>query len=423
MGAKQRISLRSSEEYVSRLESLIEATEHLNSTFDLDELLAIILDLTLKNLRAERGTIYLIDEERQELWSRVMKGSEVSEIRLPLGTGISGTVAAEGRTILLKDASKDERFYSGYDKKSGFITKSMLCHPMKSRSGKIVGVFQILNKKRGTFDDDDIRFLEAFSDHVVLAVENVRLVQASLEQERTQRDLQIAASIQQRIIPKVLPSIPGYQLSSSALPSKMVGGDFFDIIQLKDGTFAIIMADVSGKGIPASLIVSNLHASLRAHIQYQLDLEKLIPTLNSVVCETTTPESFITVFIIVLDPATHTFRYMNAGHNLPYIIEGNALRELPRGGLPLGLMESASYESGSDRLDAGATLVLYTDGFPEAMNRKKELYDDERFKASMLAGRNLTVEGLRDRILTDVNAFMGKEPASDDMTLLIIRRT
>ncbi len=423
MGSKKRIPLKSSHEYVGRLESLIEATEHLNSTFDLDELLAIILDLTLKNLRAERGTIYLIDEEKNELWSRVLRGSEMSEIRLPVGTGIAGTVAAEGKTILLKDAAKDTRFFSGFDKKSGFITKSMLCHPMKNRQGHTVGVFQILNKKRGTFDEEDIQFLEAFSDHVVLAVENVKLVQAGLEQERIQRDLQIAASIQQRIIPKELPPIPGYQLSSIALPSKFVGGDFFDIIPLEDGTIAIIMADVSGKGVPASLIVSNLHASLRAHIQYQQDLEKLVTTLNHVVCGTTTPESFITVYLLILDPKTHTFRYVNAGHNVPYIITDDAIRELPRGSLPLGLMETAPYTSGEDAIQSGETLVLYTDGFPEAMNKKKDLYEDKRFQDSILSGRDLSVDGLRDRILSDVNAFMAGEPASDDMTLLLIRRS
>jgi sigma-B regulation protein RsbU (phosphoserine phosphatase) len=309
------------------LESLIEATEHLNSTFDLEELLSIILDLSLKNLSAERGTIYLIDEEKNELWSHILRGNEMSEIRLPLGTGIAGTVAAEGKTILLNDAASDTRFFSGYDKKSGFVTKTMLCHPMKNRDGKIMGVFQILNKKRGTFNEDDIRFLEAFSDHVVLAVENAKLVQASLEQERIQRDLQIAAAIQQRIIPKQLPAIPGYDLASVALPSKMVGGDFFDIILLENGTYAIIMADVSGKGIPASLIVSNLHASLRAHIQYEQNLVKLVTKLNAVVCDTTTPESFITVFILILDPASHTFTYINAGHNAPYVLDGDARRD------------------------------------------------------------------------------------------------
>ncbi len=423
MGSKRRIPVRHTAEYIGRLESLIEATEHLNSTFDLDELLSIILDLTLKNLNAERGTIYLIDEQKKELWSRVLRGTEMSEIRLPLGTGISGTVAAEGKTILLKDASKDKRFFAGYDKKSGFVTKSMLCHPMKNRSGKVVGVFQILNKRRGTFDEQDIQFLEAFSDHVVLAVENVRLVQAGLEQERIQRDLQIAASIQQRIIPKELPPIAGYQLSSIALPSKMVGGDFFDIIPLEDGRSVIIMADVSGKGIPASLIVSNLHASLRAHIRYQQDLEKLVPTLNEVMCETTTPESFITVFFLILDPVAHTFRYISAGHNPPYMIQGGTIRELPHGGLPLGMLPNMPYQSGEDRFEPGSTLVLYTDGFPEAMDKKKELYDDTRFKASILAGRELPVAGLRDRIMRDVQSFMGDEPASDDMTLLIIRRT
>ena len=170
-GTKKK-SAGEAKSYIHRLESLIDASKHLNTTFDLEELLSIILHLATKNLNAERGTIYLIDEKTKELWSKVLKGEGLVEIRLPIGTGVSGTVAQTGETINLKDASKDDRFYAGYDKRSGFRTKTMLCMPMKNRHGKIIGVFQIINKQKGRFDKEDELFLKAFSEHAALAVEN-----------------------------------------------------------------------------------------------------------------------------------------------------------------------------------------------------------------------------------------------------------
>ncbi|MEX0602955.1 MAG: GAF domain-containing protein, partial [Bacteroidota bacterium] len=137
--------------YVKRLESLIEASQLLNTTLELDKLLKLILELATGNLNADRGTIYLLDHEKQELWSKVLKGKELVEIRLKIGTGIAGHVAKSGKTVNLKDAWKDKRFFSGFDIRSGFQTKTMLCMPMKNRKGKIIGVFQILNKARGAF--------------------------------------------------------------------------------------------------------------------------------------------------------------------------------------------------------------------------------------------------------------------------------
>ncbi len=409
--------------YVHRLESLIDATEVLNSTFDIDRLLEIILQLTLKNLAAERGTIYLIDEESQEIWSRVLTGKKMSEIRLPIGTGIAGSVAKTGRTVNLQDVSKDKRFQASFDRTSGFRTKTMLCRPMRNRNGKIVGVFQLLNKKKGTFTEEDILFLEAFSDHAVLAIENTRLHQASLAQERVEKELQIAAAIQQKLLPESLPVIAGYDLAAVAVPCKTVGGDFYDIIHLNDDEYAIVMADVSGKGIPASLIVSNLNAFLKAYIEYIPDPEKLVTRLNDVAVENTTVESFVTLFFLRLNTRTHAYTFVNAGHNAPYVVDGPSLTELPPGGLPLGMMPGMTYTSGTGTVPPGATVVLYTDGLPEAMDRKHELFGNERFIASVAKTTGLPASEVITRVMADVREFIGTEPPSDDMTMFVLRRT
>ncbi|HEY6951401.1 MAG TPA: GAF domain-containing SpoIIE family protein phosphatase [Bacteroidota bacterium] len=410
--------------YVHRLESLIDASKHLNTTFDLDKLLSIILNLATKNLNAERGTIYLIDDKTKELWSKVVKGEGLVEIRLPIGTGISGTVAETGETINLKDASKDTRFYSGYDKRSGFRTKTMLCMPMKNRLGKIIGVFQIINKKRGAFDEEDELFMKAFSEHAALAIENARLYQTSLESERVQKELQIAGEIQQRLLPKEIVPIPHYEIAAAAQPCTSVGGDFYDVIALGNDRYAFVMADVTGKGVPAALLVSTLHASLRAYIHSDTDLAELTAKLNNLVYENSPSERFITFFIMILDCNSHSITYVNAGHNFPYLFHPQSVEilELEASGLPLGMVGNVQYESKKISLGYNDVLALYTDGVTEAMDKGKQQYSEERLKRTIKDSLVGPAHEIKDNILKDVRAFIGHEPPSDDLTLLVLKQ-
>lgn len=409
---------------IRRLQSLIQASQHLNSTLNLDEVLKIILNLTTQNLNAARGTIYLIDYERNELWSKVVKGKEIVEIRLPLGTGLAGYVAKTGKTINLEDAWKDKRFYSGFDVKSGFKTKSMLCMPMRNRQGKIIGVFQVLNKNRGVFDRDDEKFLDAFSDHAALAIENAMLHQAIVEKERVEKEVQIAGDIQRQLLPKVIPTLPNYQLEAVAIPTKNVGGDYYTVAQIDDQRWLLAIADVSGKGIPASLLVSTLHASLQAYLQSESDLAGLAKKLNLMVYRNTSPERYITFFAGILNTGDGTFTYVNAGHNFPFraLAENGALEPLSVGGMPLGMFELAEYQASSVTIRPDETVVLYTDGVTEAMDRGQNEYSEERLKEIILSYASAPAQEIKQAILDDVQRFVGHEPQSDDLTLMVLKR-
>jgi phosphoserine phosphatase RsbU/P len=410
--------------YIQKLESLIDAAKQLNTTFDLDKLLSIILDHATKNLNAARGTIYLVDEQTNEIWSKVVKGTGLVEIRLPIGTGISGTVAETGRTINLKDASKDKRFYSAIDNKSGFHTKTMLCRPMRNRNGVIIGVFQIINKKRGVFNRNDEFFLDAFSEHASLAIENARLYQAHLEHARVDKEIQIAAEMQQQLFPKEKIQIPSYEFSAMVQPCAAIGGDSYDIIPLKDGKFAITIADVCGKGIPAALLVSTLHALLRVYLQYPIELVELVRRLNTLVYNNSPAERFITFFIMIFDPVIHKFTYVNAGHNPPFLFRKNRndINELMASGLPLGMMEEQKFEIHQIDLERGDTLVLYTDGVTEAANRKLQQFGEEKLRKCVIENLDMTADAIKDCIVKDVRGFVGNIPMSDDLTLMVLKR-
>lgn len=171
------------------MHSLLEASQIMNGTLELDRLLTVIVDLVTKNLNAERSTLYLLDEEKGEIWSEVLQGEEWLKIRLPLGTGLAGHVAQTGETVKIEDAYKDSRFYKKIDETTGYITRSMLCMPMRNREGKIIGVFQVLNKKEGWFSHEDEEFLEAMSSHAALAVENAVLYREAMEHRQVEDEL------------------------------------------------------------------------------------------------------------------------------------------------------------------------------------------------------------------------------------------
>jgi K+-sensing histidine kinase KdpD len=172
------------ENRVKKLDRLIEASRIINSTLDLDKLLGLILDAAAKSIEADRGTLYLVDPVKQELWSKVLQGSNMVEIRLPMGKGIAGYVAQTGEIINIPDAYKDSRFNPDIDKRTGYRTRNMLCMPMKNKDGKIIGVFQLLNKKDGAFAKDDEQFIDAFSAHASIAIENARMAQEMVQNER-----------------------------------------------------------------------------------------------------------------------------------------------------------------------------------------------------------------------------------------------
>jgi phosphoserine phosphatase RsbU/P len=395
----------------NRLLEIVKIRKLLNSTLRLEKILQIILETATKNLKADGGTVYLIDQKKKELWSKVFQGDLKVEIRLPIGKGIAGHVAKTGKTIILKDAYKDPRFNPEVDKKSGYRTKTMLCTPMKDRKGKKIGVIQIVNKLNGYFSNDDVKFLDLLSLDACLAIENSRLFKEALEKERIEKELEVAASIQKMILPKKIPQTEGFEIAGMNVPSRQVGGDYFDVISLPEGRVAFVIADATGKGVPAALLVATLQACLRAYLESNLNLEELMRRVNRVIFRNSTDNKFITFFIGILHPSSKKLEIVNAGHCPPLIARNSSLVKLGNTGVLLGAFESAQFMRKEYLLESNDVLVMFTDG----------AYGDERFEKIVTENCIKTPHELKEIIYKDVKAFENGANQTDDITMLIVK--
>jgi PAS domain S-box-containing protein len=290
--------------------------------------------------------------------------------------------------------------------------------------------FMVIGKEnhhpRARFETVDKMLLHLISQQVRTALENKYFVSEMLEKQRLTRELELASTIQKTILPATLPVIPGYHSAGLNIPSKEVGGDYYEIIPLSDGRFALVIADVAGKGIYSALLVNSLHAALHAYLEGGLPLVEMAQRLNQLMYDVTTAMLFVTCFIALLDPGTGKVEYMNAGHLPPLLVRSRGEIETPReGGPPLGcLREGVQYTSGSFELHPGDGLLLYTDGIPEAANPAGEFYQKSGRLENLLLEINQEESVCRvEKIVADVRDFTQADPFDDDITLLYLRRS
>ena len=418
------VALESSERRnaVIELSTIVEATKRLNSTLDLAELLNIILQLTTRQTGAERGTVFLIDREREEIWSLVGMGLDQHEIRLPINRGIAGHVAASGDTINLADAYADPRFESEVDLRLGFRTRSLLCLPIRNKDGETIGVLQLLNKKSGPFAHADEGMLRAISDHVALALENAQLHREMIHKQRMERDLALARSIQVGLLPERPPELDGFDIAVSHRPSLEAGGDYYDFIPLAPDTILTVVADVEGKGVGSAMVMANLQATLHALLAHLHSLERLVESLNDMILADTRGQKFMTMFIGLLDQPHRTLHYVNAGHVPPAVVRADGSVEyLREGGMVVGLFPSVHYDRGHVRLNAGDIVVSCTDGITEAMDKESEEFGQPRLVDLCVRERAKPAQEIVDIVLKEVDLFSRGGTHEDDRVIMILK--
>lgn len=415
--------MQTDREEIEHLKTLVEASKLINSSIEPDALFASILSVARTELGVDRGTLYFVDDKSHEIWSKVAGDLEGRTIRLPIGKGIAGAVAATGEPILLDDAYADERFDRSLDQASGYRTHSMLCVPIKNRNDRIVGVLQLLNKRSGAFGDSDLRFLDAISDHMAIAMENARLHLELVEKQRMERELQLGREIQSRLMPSAPSDVPGTELAATTLPCFEVGGDYYDFLELPFGDLLIVIADVSGKGVSAALIMSSLQAALRVAAPIESDLPMLVARLNALIFRSATGTKYVTAFLGRYTPSTGALTYVNAGHNPPFIVHAGNVVRLESTGKPIGILPDSRFESASTTLAPGATLFLYTDGLNEATNASDEELGNARLEEVVVRAADAPARAMAAQVIDAVTTFEDGAHSNDDKTVVVVRRS
>ena len=418
------LATQESQKTITQLSLLFEATRLLNSTLDLAELLELILKIARTEVHADRGSVFLVDRKRRELWSIVASGLDHQEIRVPFGQGVAGKVAETGETISVADAYTLPFFERTFDQKFSYRTKSLLCLPIRHHSGEIVGVIQLLNQQtRGLFSPEDQDFLQKLSGHMALALENAKLHRDSLEKQRLEKELALARQIQRSLLPDAPPIIPGYELAVLNEPCFEVGGDYYDFLNLGPQSLLLVIADVEGKGVSSALVMSNLQATLRALVMHLHSLEVLTLSLNEMMYNDTKSEKFLSIFLGLVDIRRSGLHYINAGHVPPILIRGDSgeYKLLEEGGTVIGLFPHADYQRGSAKLNPGDILVCCTDGILEAMDKNEEEFGNERLAACVSKNRAKPAQGIVDAVLAEVATFSQDGKHVDDKVLMILK--
>ena len=393
------------------------------TTVDLDDLLVVIIDRGCDLLGAERASLFLYEPDTNELVSRIALGAD--EIRFPADKGIAGATLQDCRTIHVPDAYADERFNQNVDRESGYRTRDILSVPLTGHEGERVGVLQVLNKRQGAFDDDDIWLAEALAAQAGVSLQRARLIDHFVAKRQMERALEIAREIQRGQLPAENPQVDGYDLAGFNEAADETGGDVYDFGATPDGRWLVTVADASGHGVGPAIVVAEARAMIRAASLDTWELSRALGTTNTLL-DADLDGRFVTCFLGLLDPAADRLTYASAGHGpmLFYRAADDTFTEVSATGLPLGIMSESDYSETMDfDFAPGDLAVITTDGFFEAAAPDGEDFGTERMKDLLRAHRDRSAAEMIAVLYEEVTAFVGDQPQADDLTAVIIKKT
>jgi sigma-B regulation protein RsbU (phosphoserine phosphatase) len=406
-----------------RLGMLYRVTDTIRSIFGLDELLQKIVEIIYEVLQPDNAFIMLKDERSGELVPRVVKRRESEEEEIMISRSIVDKSLGEKLSVLVSDATSDERFKSS-DSIIRHKIRSAICTPLIYKD-EILGTIYIDSKSRLiSYGKDEMELLTSISGQAAVAIANAKLHARLIEQHKLDRELEIARSIQMNLLPKSYPQIAGYEVSAMSLPAKKVGGDYYDFLEVGKEEVGFVIADVSGKGVAAAILAATLRASIQTNVrESRKGVAKIVSQMNEITCRDTTNNMFATMIFGVLNSKDGAFEYANAGHCRPLIFDnGGKVASLEKGSCFLGLAPNIEYATDKVTLKPGDTMVLYTDGVTDTMNRKGDLYGLNRLIECMKKNLGLAALELRDAICEDVWKYREGAEQFDDFTLVLVRR-
>jgi len=409
-----------------KLRAMIDIAHSLGKALALDQVLSGVLDSLFKIfVQADRGFVLLRQSPAGQLVPRAVKHRrENSDDTIRISRTIVNQVMNSKEAVLSADAASDARFEMSQSV-ADFRIRSMMCAPLVDTDGDAIGILQVDTvDQRSRFQQEDLDVLASVANQVAIAVQNAQLHEASLRQKAMERDLLLAHNVQQRLLPSAAPQVPGYGFFDFYEPANQIGGDYYDYIELPGNRLGVVLADVSGKGISAALLVAKLSADVRYCLVSEARPERAMARLNGSFIRGGWEDRFVTIVLAVLDLASHEVTIVNAGHMPPLLRRGDghieALGE-EESGLPIGVDADSQYQQSSFQLEPNEWVTIFTDGISEAMNQEREIYGLDRLHARLRSPADNVVSQGRG-VLSDVKRFVGKHPQSDDMCLICFGR-
>lgn len=399
--------------------TLSEAAATLITHYPLDRLLEVVMDIAFRAVPAERGAL-LLRREDGELETKVVR-TPAGQQELQISRTILQQVMEEQKAVLTVDALLDERFGMAHSIRMQGI-RSILCVPLFAER-EVIGLIYVDNLLADhAFSQTDLRLLGLIANMAAVKVENARLLAEQIEKERLEEQLQVAADIQRRLLPQGNPDVAGYAVRGFTRPCYEIGGDYYDFLWRGEGRLALVVADVSGKGVGAALLMAAFQASLRTLVEGEAPPGALWARLNRVLKANSPASKFVTAFYAELEVERHVLTYVNAGHNPPFVVRGGATRPLPATGPVAGLLSGVVYRTGSVELEAGDLLVLYTDGVTECESAAEEEFGEERLKAFLREHAAESLDEIARLLFEELGVFSRGAPRKDDTTLMLVRR-
>ena len=402
--------------HVEQIEDLIKlqkAAQKISSILDLDELIDKIVNEVAQSFGCLEATIYLHDETNEELVLTGVCGCTVhgKGSRKKVVEGMTGHVATTGKMHYAPDVRVDP-YYIVCEPS----TLSEVAIPLHVE-GKLVGVFSTAHHELDAFPPAQLRLLQALCKHIAVAIHNARRYgQERQERERMSREAQEARAIQQALLPKVSPYVPGFAISGLSIPAGEVGGDWYDFIPFADGCWGLVLADVSGKGTAAALLMSATRGMLRSLAVTCGSPAEVLSKLNRLMVEDFPPGRFVTLIYAVLDPTNRTLRFASAGHLPPLLVDDAGSRFLPsEQGTPLGLV-AGEFSETTVELREGSRLLFYSDGITEAA-----AWGDQEYGPRRLQSHFLNSDATTESILADVRVHVDGAGLQDDATVILVR--
>lgn len=409
---------------VEELSVLNEIATAIDSSMKVDEINKLIVTKCIRRMGVEQGVIRLLDEAdpNQAFKTLIRVVDDVKDgIPFRLGLSLTGWMIKNQKPLLSNDLKADERFRGAAEEASQI--RSVLAVPLKTRN-RIIGILSVFNKRDNIqFTLEDQRLLTIIASQSAQVIETARQQEVEARLRQIEDDLRVAKSIQQGLLPKSMPRVPGVDLYGFTSPAREVGGDYFDWVPLPNGSIGCVVADVSGKGMPAALLMAQLQAAFKAQAQTGLPAEQVLSAVNMFLGNTMEPDRFVTLFYAVVDPKNNRLVYANAGHNPALLWHKDGSSDwLGEGGLMLSPVSMLPYESYAVPFGPGDGLVVYTDGVSEAEAASGQQWGEDNLHAVVLQNRGETAQVISQRINLALEAFVAGNEQSDDITLAVIVR-